>query len=73
MKRSRFHEGQIIGVLREQEAGRRRRMCVASMGPARQRSTIGSRSSAEGRCPRHGASDARIIMGFAEAMTQRDS
>jgi hypothetical protein len=41
MKPSRFTEEQIMGILREQEAGRRRLMWAASMGLAPRRSTHG--------------------------------
>lgn len=39
MRKSRFSEEQIIGMIKEQEAGFRRRKCAASMGSARRHST----------------------------------
>ena len=46
MKRSKFSEEQIIGVLKEHEGGgRRRRICAASTGSASRRSTIGRAGS----------------------------
>ena len=46
MKRSKFTEEQIIGILREQDAGRRRRSCAAGTGSAARRSTLGRPGSA---------------------------
>lgn len=40
MKRSRFSEEQIIGILKEHQAGLGRRNCVASTGSAMRRSKI---------------------------------
>jgi hypothetical protein len=50
MKRSKFTEEQIIGVLRE--PARRRRRCAGVMGSAAPRSTPGSRSMVRPRSAR---------------------
>ncbi len=56
MKRSRFSEEQIIGILKEHQAGLgwARRSCAASMGSAMRRSTSGAPSMAAWRCQTRG-------------------
>jgi hypothetical protein len=46
MKKSRFSEEQIIGVLKQHEAGVKTAELCRGMGSARRRSTSGSRSMA---------------------------
>ena len=46
MRKSRFNEAQIIGMIKEQGAGMRLRMCAASTVSAKGRSTSSSRSMA---------------------------
>jgi len=46
MKKSRFREEQIIGILKQHEPGERRRIFAVSTGSAQRRSTAGSRSLA---------------------------
>lgn len=41
MTRAKFKKEQIVAVLKEHEAGRRRLACLASMGSPKRRSTIG--------------------------------
>lgn len=50
MKRSRFSEEQIIGILKEHQAGLARRSCAASTASATQPSTSGARDMAAWRC-----------------------
>lgn len=51
MKRSRFKEEQIIGILREQEAGVALRRSAGVTASARRPSTSGRPGSAEGTRP----------------------
>jgi hypothetical protein len=46
MRRSRFSEGQILGILKEHEAGGRRLICAGSTGSAIRHSTTGRPSMA---------------------------
>lgn len=50
MKRSRFTEEQIIGMMKEQEAGMATADVAASTGSALRRSTNTRRASAGSRC-----------------------
>ena len=51
MKRKRFSEAQIIGVLKEAEAGVKNRSSAGNMGSPSRHSTGGGPSTGACRCP----------------------